>query len=167
MWSPSFRRASRSLWRPRRPRTGVLGPRTAAMTLALLELFSLRKPLGQALARARPRTRQGLAFATLGGATLRFFGAQLGSQVRRRHRRVQQWVPRASKALREPVEAALAMAMLSALALPLMVEAPPEAAPTPRPGGSPPLGKSTSSRSVHDAGDNGDDLDFEAAIASW
>jgi len=80
MGSPFFRRASRSRWRPWRPRTGALSPRTAAMTFAVLEVLSLRKPLSQLLAHARPRTRYGLAFATLGSATLGF----LRSNLRRR-----------------------------------------------------------------------------------
>ncbi|WP_164008758.1 hypothetical protein [Pyxidicoccus trucidator] len=164
MWSPSFRRASRSLWRPWSPRAGVLGPRTAAVTFAVLEVLSLRKPLSQLLARARPRTRNGLAFATLGGATLSF----LKGNLRRRNRRSRPWGPRAKQSLREPVEAALAMAMLSALAMPFMSASSPEPAarkgPAPRP--TPP-GQDPCARSIHDAGDNGDELDFDAAIASW
>ncbi len=80
MGSPFSRRASRSRWRPWRPRTGAMGPKTAAITFAVLEALSLRKPLSQLLARARPRTRDGLAFATLSSATLGF----LRSTLRRR-----------------------------------------------------------------------------------
>jgi hypothetical protein len=167
MWSPSFRRASRSLWRPWSPRAGVLGPRTAAVTFAVLEVLSLRKPLSQLLARARPRTRNGLAFATLGGATLSF----LKGNLRRRNRRLRPWGPRARQSLREPVEAALAMAMLGALAMPFMSASSPEPAarkrPEPRPTTPPSPGQSPDARSIHDAGDNGDELDFDAAIASW
>ncbi len=162
MWSPSFRRASRSFWRLRSPRTGVLGPRTAAVTFALLEVLSLRKPLAGALARARPRTRNGLAFATLGGATLGLLRARLGQ----RNARAGRWGPRAGQVLREPVEAALAVAMLGALALPLMVEASQEKV-APRPDGTAPSRKSATARSVDDDGDGGDDLEFNGAIASW
>jgi hypothetical protein len=161
MWSPSFRGASRSLWRSRRPRTGVLGPRTAAMTFALLKVLALRKPLSGVLARARWRPQKGLAFATLSGATL----GLLKSGLERQRRRARRWGPRASKALREPVEAALAVAMLGALALPLMVEAPKPAA-APHPGGTPPC-KGAAERSADDDGDDGDDLDLNGAIASW
>jgi hypothetical protein len=47
------------------------------MTFAVLEVLSLRKPLSQLLARARPRTRNGLAFAILGSATLGFVRSNL------------------------------------------------------------------------------------------
>jgi hypothetical protein len=47
------------------------------MTFAALEVLSLRKPLSQLLARARPRTRNGLAFAILGSATLGFVRSNL------------------------------------------------------------------------------------------
>lgn len=137
------------------------------MTFAVLEVLSLRKPLSQLLARARPRTRNGLAFATLGGATLSF----LRGNPRRRNRRLRPWGPRARQSPREPVEAALAMAMLGALAMPLMAASSPVPAARkgtePRPTAPPPPVQDPGARSIHDAGDNGDALDFEAAIASW
>lgn len=137
------------------------------MTFALLEVLSLRKPLSRALARARPRTRNGLALATLGSATLGLLRARMEWRLRRKNRGARRWGPRASKALREPMEAALAVAMLGALTLPLMVEAGPEQVtrkePAPRPGG--PSGQAA--RSVDDDGEDGDDLGLNGAIASW
>jgi hypothetical protein len=109
---------------------------------------------------ARARTQRGLAFAALGGATLRL--------LQKRLRRSSGWLPRARRALREPVESALAVAMLGALSLPLMVETPPGAKsphdnePVP-PGGT----KAANARSLDDDGEDGDDLDFNAPIASW
>lgn len=131
------------------------------MTFALLEVLSLRKPLSRALARARPRTRGGLAFATLGSASLGLLKARLEWRLRRKNHRVRRLSAGASKALREPMEAALAVAMLGALALPLMVETGPEQAT--RPGG--PSGQDA--RPVDDAGEDGDDLGLNGAIASW
>jgi len=165
MWSPSFRRASPSPWRRWSPRKGTLGARTAAMTFAVLEVLTLRKPLSRALALTRPRTRSGLAVATLGGATLGLLRARLEQHLRRSSRRPRHWGPRAREALRDPMETALAAAMLGALALPLMVEPPREqalrkgTAPRPPPG--------PAARSIADDDDDWDDLDLEGAIASW
>lgn len=159
MWSPSFLRASRSSWRQRERRAGLMSPRTAAVTFTVLQALSLGGARGSLLARAR--TKRGLAFAALGGATLRLLRGRLDSRARRGRR----WSLRARRALREPVEAALAAAMLGALSLPLMVEPPPEPhekAPVP-PGGT----RAAGARSEADDGDDGDDLDLNGAIASW
>lgn len=165
MWSPSFRSAKRMSWLPRRQRAGVLGPRTAAVTFAVLEILSLRRTPGDGLVRAR--TNRGLAFAALGGATLRLLKLRLEKHLRQRSRQARRWGPRAKKALREPVETALAMAMLGALALPLMVEASPERTPA-RPSGGPPSSRpGADTRSVDDDGEDGDGVDFNEAIASW
>ncbi|MBZ4418773.1 hypothetical protein [Myxococcus sp. RHSTA-1-4] len=75
-------------------------------------------------------------------------------EIRRRRKQLVRLRARARRALREPVEATLAVAMLGALALPLLVEA-----PAPRPGAD--------KRSTGNDGDDGDDLDLEGAIASW
>ncbi|QSQ20518.1 hypothetical protein JY651_35520 [Pyxidicoccus parkwayensis] len=145
-------------WRLRRPSRGALNPRTAAITFTMLQVLSLGRVPGTALARAR--TRRGLAFAALGGATLRLLGKRL--------RRRSGWVPRARQALKEPVEAALAMAMLGALSLPLMVEPPAEPEPAHGRAPVPPGGtRKASVRSQDDDGEDGDDLDFNGAIASW
>lgn len=163
MWSPSFRRAKRTPWRSRSPREGVLGPRTAAMTFAVLEVLSLRRAPGGGLTRAR--ANRGLAFAALGGATLQLLKGRL-ALLRQGNRRARYWGPRAKQPLREPVETALAMAMLGALALPLMLEQE-EKAPTRREPTPPPGKEAASARSVDDEGDDGDDLGLNGAIASW
>lgn len=160
MWSPSFRRAKRTPWRSRSSRKGVLSPRTAAITFAVLEVLSLRRAAGGGLTRAR--ANRGLTIAALGGATLRLLKSRL-DHLRQGNRRVRRQAPLTT---REPIETALAMAMLGALALPLMLEkeakTPTRREPTPPPGK-----EAASARSVDDDGDDGDDLGLNGAIASW
>jgi hypothetical protein len=164
MWSPSFRRAKRTPWRPRSARAGVLGPRTAAVTFALLEVLSLRRAPGGGPTRAR--MNRGLAFAALGGATLRLLKARLEKHQRQGSPRARRWRPRAEQSLREPVETALAVALLGALALPFMVEQGPKVPTGTKP--VPPRGKeAASARTVDDDGEDGDDLGLNGAIASW
>ncbi|MFP2930999.1 hypothetical protein ACLESO_38540 [Pyxidicoccus sp. 3LG] len=145
-----------------RPRQGVLGARTAAMTFAVLELLSLRQPLRGMLGREGSR---GLALAALGGATLRLLKSRLdrGPWWRKPARRLRRARARTGQ---EPAEAALVVAVLGVLALPLVLAPtsvrrlgahPEEMAPRrPEP-----------ARSESDDGDDGDGLDFNGAIASW
>jgi hypothetical protein len=138
----------------------VLGPRTAAVTFAVLEMLSLRRAAGGGLTRAR--ANRGLAIAALGGATLRLLKSRL-DHLRQGNRRVRRLAPSTT---REPLETALAMAVLGALALPLMREqeakTPTRRRPTPPPGK-----EAASARSVDDGGEDGDDLGLNGAIASW
>lgn len=165
MWSPSFRKPSRAFWRPRsptRPRPGVMGPRTAALTFAVLRLLTPRAVPGA----LKQSAANGLALATLGGATLRLVRFRLAKQLRGRKRLG--W--RAGRALQEPLEAALAVVMVGALALPLLVV--PGPGRTARPGQEPPprhegCVSGGSERSAQNGGDDGDDLGLEGAIASW
>ena len=170
MWSPSFRRSGRASWRLRsrtRSRAGVLGPRTAAVTFAVLKVLALHPSGLGVLSRRRSATR-GLAFATLGGTTLRLLGFRMAKHLRRGKWVARPWGLRARRAIQEPVEAALAVVMLGALALPLLVEP----GPGTRPGQAPPLRHDArspggSEHSAEDDGDDRDDLGLEGPIASW
>ncbi|NMO16884.1 hypothetical protein HPC49_32270 [Pyxidicoccus fallax] len=135
-----------------------MNQRTAAVTLAVLRVLSPRhKSYGLPLIRRRSTTRN-LAFATLGSATLRLLRLRL-AEYTRRARGLARLRARASSALREPVEATLAVAMLGALALPLLVE--------PAPAGAPERARGADKRSAYNGGENGGAIDFEAPIASW
>ncbi|MCY1017186.1 hypothetical protein [Pyxidicoccus sp. MSG2] len=133
------------------------------MTFALLEVLSLRRAPGGGATRAR--VNRGLAFAALGGATLRLLKARLEKHLGQGSRRAHRWGSR-TETLREPVETALTVALLGALALPLMVEQEPKAPTGRKP--VPPRGTETASaRSVDDGEEDGDDLGLNGAIASW
>lgn len=98
------------------------------------------------------------------------FRRSSGVPWRQWRKRLDRWESRAWRALREPLEAALAVALLGALVLPLLVEQRSDRAPSPRPGQAP--------RRHQDAGEPGaarrpatdmgeDEDDLEGAIASW
>ncbi|MCP3136041.1 hypothetical protein [Pyxidicoccus xibeiensis] len=161
---PSFRRAVPSRWSPRswtRPGPGMLGPRTAAVTFGVLEVLSLRKLLG-------PERSRGLALVALGGAAMRLLKSRFRQQPWWKLSAKRPWSGR-SGLLREPMEAALAMAALGVMALPLVLVHPPARGLAARPEASPSRRHEAEGppRTEANDGDDGDDLDLNGAIASW
>ncbi|AEI62887.1 hypothetical protein [Corallococcus macrosporus] len=105
----------------------------------------------------------GLALATLGGAGIQVLGTSCLDRLRRRKRGHHRWWHRSQEPLMESMETALTMALLGVSVLPLVADA---ASPewSARPDALP---ETRDERPAVDAGDDLDDLDFEAAFASY
>ncbi|AKQ69294.1 hypothetical protein A176_006206 [Myxococcus hansupus] len=113
----------------------------------------------------------GLALAALGGAGIQVLGPSCLERLRRRKRGHHRWWHRSQEPLMESMETALAMALLGVSVLPLVGEGIPleqsafsDDEDTERQYAA---ANDEDSRPVTDWDDDADDLDFEAAFASY
>ncbi|WP_426756870.1 hypothetical protein [Myxococcus sp. Y35] len=168
MWTPSPRRVRPAPWRLRggiRAPARPLGPGLSAADVHAPARAYRGRPHGASSVAC------GLALTTLGGAGIQVLGPSCLERLRRRKRGHHRWWHRSQEPLMESMETALAMALLGVSVLPLAGEDTPMAHSAFIEDAETPHGRHAVSDDEDappaDRDDGVDDLDFEAAFASY